>query len=98
MSPQTPGTSKKAITTRSPQPARFRGSLKSQKLQKPVSYLLEPVEGGKSMYIMSDKEKNVDGMASDYIRKVYKKIHNSESSAQKKTPNFSTYMQSPHIM
>ncbi|PKI63164.1 hypothetical protein CRG98_016349 [Punica granatum] len=51
---------------------RFRGSHQLQETSKPTSYLVEPGEGVGSTYVI-DEDKNVDGMASDYIARVHKK-------------------------
>lgn len=75
--------------------SRLPKSLMSQEVQKPVSYLLEPFEDkDKSVYVINNREPEtgVDGMASDYIKKVYGKI-NVESSDM---PRFSSYTKSPH--
>lgn len=60
-----------------PSVAQFSGSLRSQeepqKGSKPISYILDPVEGNKSMYVIREK-KSIHGQASDYIKKVYEKI------------------------
>lgn len=52
---------------------RIPGSRRrSQESSRPISYLVEPGEGVESTCLVLE-EKNVDGMASDYINKVHKK-------------------------
>lgn len=55
-----------------PQFPSSRRSQEPQNWSKPVSFLVEPEDGIKSANVLHD-DKNVDGMASDYIERVHKK-------------------------
>lgn len=63
--------------------AQFPESLRSQEplnIKKPIAYLIEPTESGKSsLYAVNDK--SVDGRASDYIRRVHEKNRHDSNEA-----------------
>ncbi|TMW84931.1 hypothetical protein EJD97_024112 [Solanum chilense] len=63
--------------------AQFPESLRSQEpvnVKKPLAYLIEPTENGKSsLYAVNDK--CVDGRASDYIRRVHEKNRHDSNEA-----------------
>ncbi|MCD7461714.1 hypothetical protein HAX54_046874 [Datura stramonium] len=62
--------------------AQFPESLRSQEpvnIKKPIAYLIEPDESGKSLYAVN--EKCVDGRASDYIRRVHEKNRHDSNEA-----------------
>ncbi|KAK6787702.1 hypothetical protein RDI58_016227 [Solanum bulbocastanum] len=65
--------------------AQFPESLRSQEPvndKKPIAYLIEPTENGKSsLYAVNDE--TVDGRASDYIRRVHEKNRHDSSEAMK---------------
>lgn len=63
--------------------AQFPESLRSQEpvnVKKPIAYLIERTEGGKSS-LNAINEKSVDGRASDYIRRVHEKNRHDSSEA-----------------
>ncbi|XP_030458013.2 uncharacterized protein LOC115678733 isoform X2 [Syzygium oleosum] len=67
---------------------QFAGSRRSQEPQswsKPVSYLVELEDGIESAYVFRD-DKNVDGMASDYIERVHKKNQHYCREASEDSP------------
>lgn len=63
--------------------AQFPESLRSQEpvnIKKPIAYLIEPTESGKSSFYAVNN-KSVDGRASDYIRRVHEKNRHDSNEA-----------------
>ena len=81
-------TGSNTILNNNPSVPQFSGSLKSQEphsVSKPVSYLIEPVEGNGSLYVMPE-EKGIDEKTLDYIRKVHEKNWLDSNKSSMKTP------------
>ncbi|KAK4370862.1 hypothetical protein RND71_010337 [Anisodus tanguticus] len=77
-------TSGSAAFIKGPSTAQFPESLRSQEpmnVKKPIAYLIEPAESGKSLYAIN--EKSVDGRASDYIRRVHEKNRHDLNEAMR---------------
>ncbi|CAN4100460.1 unnamed protein product [Withania somnifera] len=67
-------------------PASFR-SLEPVNIKKPIAFLIEPTESGKSS-LYAVNEKSVDGRASDYIRRVHEKNRRDSNEAIPPPPRF----------
>ncbi|KAM3307833.1 hypothetical protein P3S67_009577 [Capsicum chacoense] len=69
--------------------AQFPESLRSQEtvnVKKPIAYLIDPTESGKSSSLYAVNEKCIDGRASDYIRRVHEKNRHDSNEAMSFSP------------